>query len=1011
MKKRIDIQGISTTAAYKDGDCSRLTNLRNKNGVLRPVTPRKVVRTLNSAYSYQFIHNLPQGGENLLAVRTIAAHDNKYNYRGAWSGGTTYNANDAVLYNSAYYYLSTGTTIGTPPGFGNWKPTTGTTEISGSDLIEHVPVFTGLYKIESNNAETLIIQITALKSITQLGNILNIIDAQNIKYIFWVDDQYKIINSDFGGNQTDNVLGPVKVDLKVDGIVDENNAREIRAYYSEETFSYNDLANANEETNSDVRLKVAEALRIKAHSVESMDGRLTGYCMACTAVELYDGSYILHSNPILLCPEWDGKRKYEISVGSKNYDYRENKAVFIPFSEFPSKTNTEYDYATIHQNTTTVREGDYALEAPHGTTITIDKFPSFGVLEWADTMGGAQWTAKNMLHVQSSNKLKFKLNTNISESFNQLIKSVSVFITNQVDPYKSTINNLQRVRSFWGLEILTEGVLYDEIKIYNENYQPDAKTNAEIIKELADNQQFYKVHEISFDDLQTITPETWIEIDLKNKLGENLVMQEELSVDNFTHHNILPQKQLVYNSKLHVMDYKQELFHGWPISYFDAIQGIGQFETGTATLNGSKQYWIEVHIKTELGISKTVRERLLLPETKLGTYFNSMISYPDSRAVKMIVYEKIVIGASEAILKTEYKLTASETANFAYYISEDLKPIANTDKAVAITSFVAPSESNRTLVYRNTMKVSAVNNPFYYPADTTYTIGTGIIRAAGTNALRMSEGQFGQYDLYVLTSEGTYSFDTGTEISYNRKSPASLIVPTSDIICSTPYGIIFIGERGAYILSGQQPELISAQIEEIDGETNFISFLENLKDILFDAKQDEIIFAGPTEHWVYNLASKSWYNSTEAIDYEIKNSYQLMVAAGTAQKQYNSSQTNIAAVVIATRHIYFGVDEVKKLQRAILRGRFMYLNTSAFDEEAFLQLHGSRDGIETTMLRGFNIPSNKQDRSYKDFDLGMMARANYRSYILKLQGSMDEKSQIEYIDFEIADPLNNDKMR
>lgn len=997
MKKRIDIQGISTTAAYQDGDCSRLTNLRKKNGVLRPVTPRKVVRTLNSAYSYQFIHNLPQGGENLLAVRTIPAHDNTYNYRGAWSGGTTYNANDAVLYNSAYYYLKTGTSIGTPPGYGSWNQITGTTEISGSNLIEHVAAFTGLYKIESNNAETLIMQVTAIKSITQLGNILNIIDSQSIKYIFWVEDQYKIINTDFGGLQTDSVLGPVKVDLKVDGITNEDGYQLLRTYRDESVFSYSSLSQANSNENIKLRCDVASALLQKAINIEHKLGNITGFIQAISAYELFDGSYIFSSNPILLNQAFDKNTRYQnLSVDSSILDYINNKGVFYGSYGSWLPTNIEYNYSEHGYETEKVWKNGGTYANGIETTIMPSQIVSFEKQITTSVQG------TKLAATISSNRLKFKINTNISSDYELLIKSISIFISPQVNQYD--ISETSVVSEIY----VGNSGGFDE---YYQNIIGKPKTNAEIIKELSDNQQFYKVHEISFDDLQTITPETWIEIDLKNKLGENLVMQEELPVDNFTHHSILPEKQLVYNSKIHVMDYKQELFHGWPILYFDAIQGTGQFQTGTITLNGSKQYWIEVHIKTESGISKTVRERLLLPETKLGTYFNSMISYPDSRAVKMIVYEKIVIGASEAILKTEYKLTASETANFAYYISEDLKPIANTDNGVAVTSFVAPNESNRTLIYRNTMKVSAVNNPFYYPAETTYTIGTGIIRAAGTNALRMSEGQFGQYDLYVLTTEGTYSFDTGTEISYNRKSPASLIIPTSDIICSTPYGIIFIGERGAYILSGQQPELISAQIEETDGETDFISFLENLKDILFDAKQDEIIFVGTTEHWVFNIPTKSWYTSTEAIDYEIKNSYQLMVAAGTAQKQYNLSETNIAAVVIATRPIYFGVDEVKKLQRAILRGRFMYLNTSAFDEEAFLQLHGSRDGIETTMLRGYNIPSNKQDRSYKDFDLGMMARANYRSYILKLQGSMDEKSQIEYIDFEIADPLNNDKMR
>jgi hypothetical protein len=48
--------GITTTSPHKDGDFISLVNLRNKNGVLHLVTPRKIKQELSQEYQIIFIH-------------------------------------------------------------------------------------------------------------------------------------------------------------------------------------------------------------------------------------------------------------------------------------------------------------------------------------------------------------------------------------------------------------------------------------------------------------------------------------------------------------------------------------------------------------------------------------------------------------------------------------------------------------------------------------------------------------------------------------------------------------------------------------------------------------------------------------------------------------------------------------------------------------------------------------------------------------------------------------------
>jgi len=484
---------------------------------------------------------------------------------------------------------------------------------------------------------------------------------------------------------------------------------------------------------------------------------------------------------------------------------------------------------------------------------------------------------------------------------------------------------------------------------------------------------------------------------------------------------------MVYNGKLHVMDYKQELFRPWPINYFYQTFGKGQFEAALQEGEVDEQVWVEyiaVKIKTETGLSQTIRTTPLLQGEYLKVYnILPFISYPDARATELTIYRMYydTVGGRYAEQNNTYQLKASENQNFAYYIDPELKPIELTNFTWTDDPIAIPAEISRLLIYRNGMKISGVSNPFYFPAENSLTIGTGVILNAGSNAQRMSEGQFGQYDLYVLTTEGIYSLDTGTTISYNRQSPASLETPITDILCSIPYGMLFIGKRGLYLITGQQTELISVQIEEKSEASSinmtpvsFSDFITNLKDILYDNLQNEIILVSKTltYNYVYNIDSKVWYISAEKVDFEIKNSSpDLLVVEGSKIKDYSKSETDKALVSFITRPLYFGIDEVKKLDRIFLRGKFHELNTALNQEAAFYRLYGSNDGVQQTLLRGFTIPADKQDRSYKDFDGGLLARSTYRNYTIAFEATVEEQTEISHIDFEIKDDYTNEKLR
>jgi len=125
-------------------------------------------------------------------------------------------------------------------------------------------------------------------------------------------------------------------------------------------------------------------------------------------------------------------------------------------------------------------------------------------------------------------------------------------------------------------------------------------------------------------------------------------------------------------------------------------------------------------------------------------------------------------------------------------------------------------------------------------------------------------------------------------------------------------------------------------------------------------------------------------------------------------KDYASASSATTAVSFITRPIYFGIDEVKKLLRCIVRGRIYNMNTG---DTQFLSLYGSNDGVNFTQLRAFQIIPEYQDRDYKDFDMGLMVRATYRNYLIAFTAEVNERSEIDFMDFMVEDHYDNDKLR
>ena len=367
---KIPLRGIvkNTPAGLaQDGELEDVLNLRYKDGAWRPIPDRSAIFSA-LPYTNVYIHS-NSGYTHYLGVKTTSSHDNVYAYIGAWSGGTKYTVNQAVLYNSAYYYLKNGTTIGTPPVYGNWVKLPDSAQVVNGTITIHVDEVTELYffakdidNVPKQITPVLICQVGKLATFSQIGNVINILDG-GLKYLIWYDNAYVLIDSNFDGEQDSTLIGPVKVDLKVDGMQNESNVRKVRRYYGTTT------------KDKDAAKEQIFGLFIKALSNEKAQGKLTGCLLACYAIELYDGSYILHSQPVFIGNPWDVGTRYNFNASggyvppTTVYDYITNPCGWSTnhlnqdsdLMTTPVNPNTEYEYDEISNNEMIPLIGDGAV--------------------------------------------------------------------------------------------------------------------------------------------------------------------------------------------------------------------------------------------------------------------------------------------------------------------------------------------------------------------------------------------------------------------------------------------------------------------------------------------------------------------------------------------------------------------------------------------------------------------------------------------------------------------------
>lgn len=545
-------------------------------------------------------------------------------------------------------------------------------------------------------------------------------------------------------------------------------------------------------------------------------------------------------------------------------------------------------------------------------------------------------------------------------------------------------------------------------------------------------------------------------IDLKGNLSypkmdvsaDYFSLCEQLTDDAYTHNNISAKNSYVYNSRLHIHGITSDIFQGFEKDYlYDSSTG----STGTGNIQ------VFTYIRTNNGdcvVGKTFNG-ISIPET-ITPYF----MYPDSRAYRMVI--KVSSGTLFKVKDLELKKHPSlnlscfinnikksnrvDGGRFDFYTADDAVPFSielwdDIDIPVTLNSIMESDNMK--------LKVSSLNNPFYFPAKSTYQFQGDII-ALQSNTTALSQGQFGQHPLYVFCAQGVFAMQVGIDgsVAYTSSVPLSRDACVSPYICGIDSAVAFLTDRGAMLISGTTIQSFSESIDgflpscvlsspvipkilgiaSLDGNISSAVFKDYItgSKIGYNYQRSEIIIANPeySYSYVYSMKSTKWHKISLQIS-NFVNAYPdtyVIVQEDKSSRLYdlNNNHRSIATMALLTRPIKMGTNAHKRILQTALRGivkralsdlylrgepvMFRSESLDIFSDVGFYIL-GSNDAEH------FSLVSGKESMlDIRDLVTKMNKSKAYKYFMVALVGGVRSDVSLNYIEV-IADQSFDNRLR
>lgn len=343
------------------------------------------------------------------------------------------------------------------------------------------------------------------------------------------------------------------------------------------------------------------------------------------------------------------------------------------------------------------------------------------------------------------------------------------------------------------------------------------------------------------------------------------------------------------------------------------------------------------------------------------------------------------------------------------------------------------------VIIKNVLKVSAVDNPFYFPTAQTYKF-EGEIKGLASNAEAISPGQFGTFPLYVFTDTGIWAMqvDASGQGAYLSQAPSSREV-CSGAICPVSGGVVFTTKRGVMAISGGQVTELSKPLDGLEemlfnfsgalagqifaraGFDNYTKFEpvpireyiqgESGAKLAYNYLHNEVILSNPDEKYkysyVYSLDSQTWGMIDTKFDITTNSYPELVVYNNQEMKRYtfDDTTTGVVPVVAITRPFTLGSFDLKRLRQAALR--------CTFDGQLNFYVLGSIDGAVFKCITGKEAAEvkgeNGEVKTRRDLITAMSRSKQYKYFAIAIVGQMS--GRVSMAELLVDAGFANNKLR
>lgn len=385
------------------------------------------------------------------------------------------------------------------------------------------------------------------------------------------------------------------------------------------------------------------------------------------------------------------------------------------------------------------------------------------------------------------------------DGWEDIVTSVDVFVSPQIAPP-------QRNAAKFDMELVSK--LEESLNSYAyhvKNFSMDPYYTEENQDKMVMNyQNAHLAKSFTVEEFKSLRSDLVLELDTT---ADYIMAQELLKETSQSMHHAIGGLLFDYNKRLLMTGTRQVLSHG-----YEFVHSAKWAEGGRRTfrfvyyLRGDNGENVVI-CRDENGFAQVSGKTAAVVSGSSTVYAEtpcSWFAYPDSRCYRMDVFEMV--------------------GDPVFVASYDMKPMTQADVAYAFLGFGAePEASGQTkqvpdedLVYSapNELFVSKANDPFVFPAEQRVSFTAGQIMNMAVATTPLSEGQFGQFPLYVFTDEGVFALSVDSDGSFQSSHPVSRDVLLSpEALVGVEQGVFFAAARGLLLLQGSKVTKTSSDVE------------------------------------------------------------------------------------------------------------------------------------------------------------------------------------------------------